>query len=83
MSVSSDVTCHEVVELMADYLENTLSRDDRRAFEQHLAACDGCTNYLDQMRETIRLTGRLSAETLEPELRAQILDAFGSLRRRE
>ena len=83
MTVRPDVTCHEVVEFVTDYLENTLSRDDRHAFEHHLAGCDGCTNYLDQMRETIRLTGRLSAEALEPELRAQILDAFGSLRRRE
>jgi anti-sigma factor RsiW len=83
MTARPDVTCHEVVELVTDYLEDTLSRDDRRAFEHHLAGCDGCTNYLDQMRETIRLTGRLSAEALEPELRAQILDAFGSLRRRE
>jgi anti-sigma factor (TIGR02949 family) len=83
VSISSEVTCHEIVELVTDYLEGALSRDDLRAFEQHLAHCDGCTNYLDQMRATVRLTGRLTAEALEPELRSKILEAFGSLRRRE
>ena len=83
MTVRPDVSCHEVVELVTDYLEGALNRDDRGAFEQHLAGCDGCTNYLDQMRETIRLTGRLTAESLEPELRSKLLDAFGAFRRRE
>ena len=83
MTVRPDVTCHEVVELVTDYLEGSLTGDDRRAFEAHLAGCDGCTNYLDQMRATIRLTGRLTAESLEPELRSKLLDAFGELRRRE
>ena len=36
MTVRPDVTCHEVVEFVTDYLENTLSRDDRHAFEHHL-----------------------------------------------
>lgn len=83
MSISPDVSCHEIVELVTDYLEDALSRDDRRAFEQHLAGCDGCTNYVDQMRETIRLTGRLDAEALDQELRSKLLDAFGAFRRQE
>ena len=61
---------------MTDYLEDTLPRDERKAFEAHLAGCPNCTNYLDQMRETMRLTGRLTEEALEPELRAKLLDAF-------
>ena len=72
-----DVSCQEIVELVTDYLEDALPRDERKAFEAHLVGLPDCTNYLDQMRETIRLTGRLTEESLEPELRAKLLDAFG------
>jgi anti-sigma factor RsiW len=76
-----DLACQEFVELVTDYLEGALPRDVRRALEAHLALCDGCTQYLEQMRETIRLTGRVSEESLEPELRERILDAFRALQR--
>src|SRR5262249_42048291 len=34
-----DLACKEVVELVTDYLEQTLSHDERTRFEQHLAIC--------------------------------------------
>ena len=75
------LSCQEIVELVTDYLEDSLSRDERKAFEQHLSGCPHCTNYLDQMRQTIRLTGRLTEEALEPQLRERILEAFRDFRR--
>ena len=59
---ANGLTCKEVVEIVTDYLEGALSPEDRARFDQHLAVCDGCTNYLEQMRETIRLTGMLSED---------------------
>ena len=44
--------------MVTDYLEGALSRRDRRRIEHHLAGCPHCTAYLEQMRETLRLTGR-------------------------
>ena len=61
-------SCQEVVELVTDYLEGALSRSQRRRFEAHLAGCEHCAEYLEQMRATIRLTGRLRAEDLTPEM---------------
>jgi anti-sigma factor RsiW len=78
-----EISCQEIVELVTDYLEDTLPRDERKAFEEHLAGCPHCTSYLDQMRQTIRLTGRLTEEALEPELREKLLAAFADFRRRE
>jgi len=75
------LTCKEIVELVTDYLDGALPRERRRAFDEHLAACDGCTQYVEQMRETIRLTGRLSEDSLEPDFRERLLDAFRGLRR--
>jgi anti-sigma factor RsiW len=73
-----ELVCQEMVELITDYLEGTLSRSQRRRFEAHLAACEHCTAYLEQMRTTIRLTGRLRAEDLTPEMQEE----FAALYRR-
>ncbi len=70
--------CQEVVELVTDYLEGTLSRGDRKRFEHHLAGCPHCTAYLAQMRETLRLTGRL----LQEDLTAEMTDEFTEIYRR-
>jgi anti-sigma factor RsiW len=75
-----EISCQEIVELVTDYLEGALPRDERKSFEEHLAGCPNCTNYLDQMRETMRLTGRLTEQALEPELRVKLLEAFRDFR---
>jgi anti-sigma factor RsiW len=73
---TAELTCKELVEIVTDYLEDKLPRDERRRLEQHLARCDGCSNYLDQMRETIRLVGRLSEDSIPPPARERLLRAF-------
>jgi anti-sigma factor RsiW len=78
LSRREDLVCQQVVELVTDYLEGTLSRSQRRRFEAHLAGCEHCTEYLAQMRATITLTGRLQAEDLSPEMREE----FSSIYRR-
>ena len=56
-----EMTCQELVELVTEYLEGALPASDRRRFDEHLAECPHCVAYLDQMRITIRLVGRLRA----------------------
>jgi anti-sigma factor RsiW len=63
--------CREMVELITDYLEGALPRGKRRRFEAHLAGCEHCSEYLEQMRRTIALTGRLRAEDLTAEMSAK------------
>src|SRR4029079_12226379 len=53
--------CHEVVEIVTDYLEGALTPDVEERVEAHLALCDGCPRYLDQMRATITLNALLTA----------------------
>ena len=71
-----DLTCKEVVEMVSDYLEGALSPEDRERFETHLSACEGCTSYIEQMRETIRLTGMLTEEQVPVEQRERLRQAF-------
>jgi anti-sigma factor RsiW len=73
---NSDLVCQQAVELVTGYLEGSLSGRDRRRFEAHLAGCPHCTEYLAQMRETIRLTGRLEPEDLTPQMREEFTDLY-------
>jgi anti-sigma factor RsiW len=68
--------CREVVELVTAYLEGALSRRDRKRFERHIAACDGCTAYLAQMRVTIRTVGAITEDDLSPAAKVELVAAF-------
>ena len=74
------MTCAELVELVTAYLEGTLSDEERRAFDEHLALCPGCDRYLHQFRTTIELLGELPEESLSAPARERLLDAFAQWR---
>ena len=70
------MTCKELVEVITDYLEDRLPAGRGLLFEEHVAFCSWCQTYLDQMRETIRVTGTLREDDLGLEPREAFLDAF-------
>jgi anti-sigma factor RsiW len=76
-----ELSCREVVEILGDYLDGAMTPEDRIRLEEHLADCDGCTAYLEQLRVTIRLSGRLSEEAVASEAMAPLLEAFRAWRR--
>ena len=78
---NTEMTCQELVELVTEYFEGTLSPTDRARFEAHLPNCRGCRNYLEQMRQTIRSAGRLSEETISPEAMDTLLTRFRDWKR--
>ena len=53
------LSCRELIEFLADYLEAGLPPAEHAAFEAHLALCPDCVTYLASYRETIRL-GKLA-----------------------
>ncbi len=71
-----EMSCRELVELVTEYLEGTLSRRDRKRFEAHIAGCPHCTTYLHQMREVIATLGRLTVDSIAPRAREELLAAF-------
>lgn len=74
--IADQLSCQELVELVTAYLDDALPAADRARFEAHIAGCDGCTGYLEQIKVTIALTGRLVPEQLDPAAKATLLDAF-------
>ncbi len=74
--MNAALSCQELVELVTDYLEDALPPAERARFEAHLAECDGCSHYLEQMRLTIVAIGRLTEETIDPAARTEMLQLF-------
>jgi anti-sigma factor RsiW len=74
--IAEALSCQELVELVTDYFEGALSPEDARLFEEHAASCKGCGRYLEQMRRTIELAGRLAPESVSPAAEAALLEAF-------
>jgi anti-sigma factor RsiW len=71
-----ELACKELVEIVTDYLEDRLTTQDRMRFEQHLAICEGCSAYLEQMRQTIQIAGTLREDSIPHDIRERLLDAF-------
>jgi anti-sigma factor RsiW len=76
MADPEEPACQEFVELVSDYLEGALDRRTRRRVEAHLAGCDGCEAYLEQIRATVATAGSLREQRLAPETRAALLALF-------
>jgi hypothetical protein len=65
-----------MVELMTDHLDGALDEPAHVRFEEHLVGCEGCTNALEQLRATVRITGSLRDEPLVDAQRELLRSAF-------
>ena len=80
-SATTDLTCRELVELVTDYLENSLPAHERARFDAHLDECEACRTYVDQIRATMRLT-RAAGEAREVPGMDALMEAFRGYKRR-
>ena len=73
--------CNELVELVTAYLDQALDLETRARFDMHLLECDGCENYLQQLRTTIGTLNQISDDQLDPVRRRgdgfYVGDAYG------
>jgi anti-sigma factor RsiW len=70
------LVCRDAVALVTDYLEGALSRADRARLEAHLADCPHCSAYLEQIRMTIAIAGRVEPEQLAPEVQDELVALY-------
>jgi len=75
------MSCDEFVELVTAYLDGTLDETTERRFAGHLAECDGCDRYLDQIRHTVRTLATLPDRSLPAQARDRLLAAFRDFQR--
>jgi anti-sigma factor RsiW len=78
------LSCRELIEFLAAYLDDELVPEERSAFESHLSSCPHCVDYLATYRETIHLGKQaLAAESeILEEVPAALVDAILSARSR-
>jgi len=70
------LSCRELVELVNDYLEGMLPAAEHERVDRHFDTCQGCRTYVEQMRQTIELTGQLTVADVSPEAELVLLEAF-------
>jgi anti-sigma factor RsiW len=78
------LTCQELIEFLADYVEGELSSDERARFDAHLAVCPHCVDYLQGYRESVRLgqAAFADASAIPDEVPEELVDAILSARTR-
>ena len=74
--MNDEITCKDVVELVTDYLEQTLLPEVQARFEAHVADCPGCETYIAQVQKTITMLRKLTEEQMFPGTREELLEMF-------
>ncbi len=59
------MTCHDYKDLMMGYLDNELSDEQKRRFEEHLVGCRECAGELEEFRRLKAITDEVTL--VEPE----------------
>jgi anti-sigma factor RsiW len=76
MTIDDALTCQQVVELVTEYLENTLMPERRKLLEEHIADCPGCETYIEQIRQTIGMLHQLAEKPAFPAAKQELLQRF-------
>jgi anti-sigma factor RsiW len=74
--MTPELDCIELVELTTDYFEGALPPGEAARLEAHLTECDGCTEFVRQMRLTQEALGRVDAAVVPAPGRERLLAAF-------
>jgi len=72
------LTCEELTQLVSSYLDGALSERQHRRFEEHVAICPDCQVWIEQMRITTDLLGRVPAMVIPDEITGDLTSAFAN-----
>jgi anti-sigma factor RsiW len=56
------ITCKQLIEFIADYVDGQLDEVSRSDFERHLAVCKSCQTYLEMYRQTVTAVRALAPD---------------------
>ena len=72
--------CNQLVELVTEYLDGALEPTERVRLERHLTGCDGCTTYIEQVRQTIAAMPGIEPEPASAEVFDRLVRAYREFR---
>lgn len=68
-------TCQELVELLCDYLEGDLPKEEQQELDRHMRECPPCMAFLNTYKKTSQICRSLRPEDIPQEMRER-LEAF-------
>jgi Putative zinc-finger len=74
--IEPDLRCIEFVELVTDWAEGALDDVTVARFEEHLAFCTGCSEYVVQLRQAASVLHKLDSDAPPAEARDTLLRMF-------
>ena len=78
------MTCTDAIDIIADFLDQTLASDAVEGFEAHLRDCEPCRAYLNTYRKTRGLVSEAGRGEMPAEMRSRLrrflLEQLGSPR---
>ena len=66
------MTCRDAIEVLADFLDQTLPADTTEALERHLRDCPPCLAYLRTYDKTRALAGLIGGDGMPAELKERL-----------
>ncbi len=66
------MTCRDAIDVIADFLDQTLSSNVGSALERHLRGCAPCMAYLNTYRKTRGLVATFGRVEMPAELRLRL-----------
>jgi anti-sigma factor RsiW len=70
------ITCQQLIDFIASYRENALTRDQRSEFERHLDVCPSCVAYLKTYEQTVLLAKASADEAVPDEIPEPLVKAI-------
>jgi hypothetical protein len=66
------MTCKEAIDVLADYIESSLTAELAEELERHLLDCAPCRAYLRTYRKTREITGEVGRAPMPEEMRQRL-----------
>jgi len=68
------MNCREAIDVLADYLDATLTPDMLAQLEAHLRVCAPCRAYLATYKRSAELAAKVNRVKMPPEVRQRLRD---------
>jgi hypothetical protein len=79
--MTQNLTCRDVIGLLADCLEQSLAPETLEGLDQHLGRCPACVAYVKTYRKTRELSGEATRVAMPDDMRLRLrqflLDRLG------
>jgi anti-sigma factor RsiW len=70
--MTQELTCRDVIDLLADYLEQSLPPGTLEGFTRHLDSCPACVAYVNTFKKTRELTGEVTRVAMPEDMRVRL-----------